>query len=57
MINFQKELFVGSDLSERYAKYRPKLPVEHVKTIVELLGRRPEVWLDVGCGPGTSTQQ
>ncbi|XP_063682607.1 uncharacterized protein LOC134817398 [Bolinopsis microptera] len=52
-----KELFVGSDLSERYVKYRPKLPVEHVKTIVELLGRRPEVWLDVGCGPGTSTQQ
>lgn len=52
-----KEYFVGSDLSERYFKYRPKLPLEHVKTIVGRLGRRPEFWLDVGCGPGTSTQQ
>ena len=53
----QGELFVGSDLSKRYAQFRPKLPVEHVKTIVELLGRKPGVWVDVGCGPGTSTQQ
>ena len=55
--SFQGELFVGSDLSKRYAQFRPKLPVEHVNTIVELLGRKPGVWVDVGCGPGTSTQQ
>ena len=55
---FQKRLFVNTDLSERYAKYRPKLPIEHVETIVnKLLKRQPKLWIDVGCGPGTSTQQ
>ena len=50
--------FVGKGISERYAKCRTKLPVPLIENLLsQHVGPQPGLWLDVGCGPGTSTQE